>query len=560
GSYLLNGVSINTAGTLSNIAYLTNTSQAFTGINTFSRNGSGSSDASLVVNGTPVNNATSSLIRIGNSIAGGNASANGGTYLGLNAPNTGAGSAADFVNFQKNGSSKFSITNAGITTSATSLLTPLLDTASAGTLSLGTTTATGINLNQSTTVATGKNLIIGTAALATNATTGFLYLDTSAGAPTGTPLANTGTVATEYDTTNNKLCVFNSAWKCTAALADYAEWMPAAGATAGDVVSITEQKNPVADPTAPFMLGRSTGPYEHAIAGVVSHYAEEANMANGYKQSADYHAIALAGRVPVKVTASNGPIAVGDYLTSSSLPGVAMKATQAGTIIGKALESYSSSDPQTVGEILVLVNVSYTNPDTQTGNRLQPAPAPFDTATASVLHVGRTNATSIALDQATIVHDAADSATAFQVQKADGMPLLTVDATHMKVVVTNLEVTGTLTVRGHFLAGGAVPIVAPGAAACQQPTVTITGNDILGRVTITTGQGCTISGALASVTFQTAYGAAPIVMLTPEGQSSAALLGYATTAPQQFTINTSIPPRERTTYTFTYLVGQAISP
>jgi hypothetical protein len=61
-------------------------------------------------------------------------------------------------------------------------------------------------------------LVVGSAALATNATTGFLYLPTCAGTPSGAPEAQTGTAAVVYDTTNNKICVYNGAWKQTAAL------------------------------------------------------------------------------------------------------------------------------------------------------------------------------------------------------------------------------------------------------------------------------------------------------------------------------------------------------
>lgn len=57
-----------------------------------------------------------------------------------------------------------------------------------------------------------------TSALATNATGGFLYVRTCAGTPTGVPTARAGAVPLVYDTTNNKLAVYNGAWKQTAAL------------------------------------------------------------------------------------------------------------------------------------------------------------------------------------------------------------------------------------------------------------------------------------------------------------------------------------------------------
>ncbi|MEK7590933.1 MAG: hypothetical protein AAB489_01865, partial [Patescibacteria group bacterium] len=53
--------------------------------------------------------------------------------------------------------------------------------------------------------------------------------------------------------------------------------------------------------------------------------------------------LALAGRVPVMVSDENGPIRPGDLLTTSSTPGVAMKATKAGPIIGKALSAYNGT-------------------------------------------------------------------------------------------------------------------------------------------------------------------------------------------------------------------------
>jgi hypothetical protein len=59
----------------------------------------------------------------------------------------------------------------------------------------------------------GANIVVGTAALATNANNGFLYIPTCAGTPTGTPTTFTGRVPMIYDTTNNKFYIYNGSWK-----------------------------------------------------------------------------------------------------------------------------------------------------------------------------------------------------------------------------------------------------------------------------------------------------------------------------------------------------------
>lgn len=69
--------------------------------------------------------------------------------------------------------------------------------------------------------------------------------------------------------------------------------------------------------------------------------------------------IALTGRVPLKVTSENGPIEPGDFLTLSSIPGVAMKALPNNPTVGKALESYDSQDPNSIASIMVYVDLGY---------------------------------------------------------------------------------------------------------------------------------------------------------------------------------------------------------
>lgn len=63
--------------------------------------------------------------------------------------------------------------------------------------------------------------------------------------------------------------------------------------------------------------------------------------------------VALSGRVPVKVSTENGPIKAGDWITSSSVPGVAMKASKAGKVLGQALDSYSGNG---VGMLTLFIN------------------------------------------------------------------------------------------------------------------------------------------------------------------------------------------------------------
>ncbi|MCX6758260.1 MAG: hypothetical protein NTX14_00960, partial [Candidatus Nealsonbacteria bacterium] len=64
---------------------------------------------------------------------------------------------------------------------------------------------------------------------------------------------------------------------------------------------------------------------------------------NGNANDPNARLVALAGRVPVKVSLENGIIKKGDYLTASSVPGVAMKATGPCVTIGKALTDFDGN-------------------------------------------------------------------------------------------------------------------------------------------------------------------------------------------------------------------------
>ncbi|MCC2631344.1 MAG: hypothetical protein K0S20_43 [Patescibacteria group bacterium] len=120
------------------------TTNTFTATTLFSRTGANA----VAISGAPINTATLSLLQIGNAIAGGNVTANGGTYIGLNAPSSGAGSVADLMNLQVNDSSKFKVTSAGALTLGTAL--------AVGDGGTGSTSAAGARANLSA-AASGAN-------------------------------------------------------------------------------------------------------------------------------------------------------------------------------------------------------------------------------------------------------------------------------------------------------------------------------------------------------------------------------------------------------------------
>jgi hypothetical protein len=95
----------------------------------------------------------------------------------------------------------------------------------------------------------------------------------------------------------------------------------------------------------------STVSHDNKIAGIVS--THPAHVMNSGLQSEFTVEVGLIGRVPCRVI---GPITAGDRVVSSNRAGVAerldMSQYQPGVIIGKALESYASTD---VGTIEVVV-------------------------------------------------------------------------------------------------------------------------------------------------------------------------------------------------------------
>ena len=106
------------------------------------------------------------------------------------------------------------------------------------------------------------------------------------------------------------------------------------------------------------LLRMSGTAYDTRVAGVVSgaNGLTPGNLPQPAWSSGSGQDVTLSGRVYVRADASSGPISPGDLLTTSDLPGLAMKAADheraQGAVIGKAMSALNE------GQAMVLVLVT----------------------------------------------------------------------------------------------------------------------------------------------------------------------------------------------------------
>jgi hypothetical protein len=327
---------------------------------------------------------------------------------------------------------------------------------------------------------------------------------------------------------------------------DYAENITVSDPSIGaaDVVAL--------DPARSESVVKSTVPYSPQVIGVIS--TSPGFVTNADKPDIDdasQRPLALSGRVPVKVTDENGPVVAGDYLTSSSTPGYAMKATHAGTVIGRAMGNFDGSEESTAcgafkcGKVLMFIDNSYYDP--ADGNNIQGA----DMNLAGDLQIAGN----------------AEINGSLNVSGAANITSLTV--TGDAEVQGNLVVVGdasvqNITVNGHIITAGNAPVVATGVGAGVEdminsiaaPIVAIEGNDTSGTITLTVGENTT-ADELAQITFSQAFGGKPRVVLTPGNRDAVKLNAYydaSNASVTGFRIMSDVAPEAGKTYVFTYYI------
>ncbi len=399
------------------------------------------------------------------------------------------------------------------------------------------------NLSTATSAGTpgssADGLIIDLGTAAASRTTGNYFVAFSSGGSLGSP----GTVA-------GKIQGGASAVAYTTTAADYSEYFKANSndlPQPGELVMQDVNNNQ----TVVRSDGLSTSV---AIVGVVSSNpgfigngplcnADDKNCDSDY---AKYNVVvALSGQVPVDVNDSNGSINVGDPITMSSIPGQGAKATHSGYIIGYAESALSSGS----GQIQVLIRPQYYTADPLTpAQHIQGSGLAIsgDAAIDGTLTIsGNLNASGpVAISSTlTVTGDATFSGT---------------------LTVQNISVQN-ITINGHIITAGNTPTATVDTAAgtadpsnnIAAPTVTIDGNDTAGTITITTGANTT-TGTLANITFNTPYGKAPVVIVSPKDSLSAAVSPYADSNGSLNGFNVGIVNASQTTktYKFNYWVSQ----
>jgi N-acetylneuraminic acid mutarotase len=153
--------------------------------------------------------------------------------------------------------------------------------------------------------------------------------------------------------------------------------------------------------------------------------------------------------------------------------------------------------------------------------------------------------------------DSTNSTTAFQIQNSSGTSIFTTNTSG-----TTITAAANLTTNGRITTGnksGSTTVAAGAAVSCSggSPTVTISGNDTSGTVTIVTATAPCSAGTLATVTFANAYAIAPKVFLTPAETNGSTLKYYSGTSnTTTFTIDTNTAAASATTYKYTYWIVQ----
>ncbi len=251
----------------------------------------------------------------------------------------------------------------------------------------------------------------------------------------------------------------------TGAGADLAEYFatqnPALGA--GQLVC--------ADPSTNNTVTQCSGPNSSPIGVISTNPAFIGNIigdgSEDLRHNPKYRLVGLLGQIDTVVDASTGPITIGDAITSSPTPGLGVKATSAGHIVGYALEPLASG----TGTIRVLVQPSWYSPAVTPEPTVVAKPTQNSVEPVVTIPV---NTASQATNLATLDVDGS--------LNLNGARILSVSALQGYSGVWNLSANGDFTTHGQFIGlvnGYSGAPVETYAAMSRQHTIQFSGTSTL---------------------------------------------------------------------------------
>ena len=118
---------------------------------------------------------------------------------------------------------------------------------------------------------------------------------------------------------------------------------------------------------------------------------------------------------------------------------------------------------------------------------------------------------------------------------------------------TSLKFTGDLTVSHHIVTNGTSVKMSPGSAVGGGGTVSASGTDTAGTVTINTGNSPP-PGIFVTVTFANSFASVPRVIISPVGVSAGSVTYYVNRTPNGFSIGCTTAPPAGASFSFDYFV------
>lgn len=121
-----------------------------------------------------------------------------------------------------------------------------------------------------------------------------------------------------------------------------------------------------------------------------------------------------------------------------------------------------------------------------------------------------------------------------------------------QITVQSLQISGDLQITRHLDAGGGTPGKSDGSALGSGGTVTVSGTDTAGTITVNTGGGPG-AGCFVTVNFVQRFSGNPHIVITPVGSAAAGLNYYINRSNSSFSVCTTNAPGGGQSFSFDYV-------